>query len=82
MGPLSNANEKYLKNKNSYWDDLLNHDSYDEYWQSRAQSPHMKNTTPAVMFVGGWFDAEDLAGPPAGFAPCEERRTKSARIAR
>ena len=23
----------------------------------------MNNTTPAVMFVGGWFDAEDLAGP-------------------
>jgi uncharacterized protein len=63
MGPLSNANEKYLKNQNSYWTDLLDHDTYDEYWRSRAQSPHMKNTTPAVMFVGGWFDAEDLAGP-------------------
>src|SRR6202166_721343 len=23
MGPLSNANEKYLKNQNSYWNDLL-----------------------------------------------------------
>ncbi len=63
MGPLANANEKYLKNQNSYWDDLLDHDAYDEYWQTRAQWPHMKNTTPAVMFVGGWFDAEDLAGP-------------------
>jgi putative CocE/NonD family hydrolase len=63
MGPLANANEKYLKNENSYWNDLLQHDTYDEYWQTRAQSPHMKNTTPAVMFVGGWFDAEDLSGP-------------------
>jgi len=63
MGPIANANEKYLKNQNEYWNDILTHDTYDEYWQSRAESPHMKNTSPAVMFVGGWFDAEDLSGP-------------------
>jgi putative CocE/NonD family hydrolase len=63
MGPIANANEKYLKNSNEYWNDILKHDTYDEYWQSRAQSPHMNHTTPAVMFVGGWFDAEDLSGP-------------------
>ncbi len=63
MGPLANADEKYLKNANSYWDDLLKHDTYDAYWQSRAQSPHVNHTTPAVMFTGGWFDAEDLSGP-------------------
>jgi putative CocE/NonD family hydrolase len=63
MGPISNANEKYLKSQNIYWNDNLLHDIYDEFWQSRALAPHMKNTTPAIMFVGGWFDAEDLAGP-------------------
>ena len=63
MGPLSNANEKYLKHQNPYWDDTILHTSYDEYWQSRAQAPHMKNVKPAVMWVGGWFDAEDLSGP-------------------
>jgi putative CocE/NonD family hydrolase len=63
MGPLANANEKYLKNQNIYWNDVLKHDQYDEFWSTRAQAPHMKGVTPAVMFVGGWFDAEDLAGP-------------------
>jgi putative CocE/NonD family hydrolase len=63
MGPISNANEKYLKHQNQYWDDTIQHTSYDEFWQTRAQAPHMKNVTPAVMWVGGWFDAEDLAGP-------------------
>jgi putative CocE/NonD family hydrolase len=63
MGPIANANEKYLKNSNEYWNDILKHDTYDEYWASRAQSPDIMNTTPAVMFVGGWFDAEDLSGP-------------------
>ena len=38
MGTLANANERYLKNHNSYWNDLLKHPGYDEFWQSRAQS--------------------------------------------
>jgi uncharacterized protein len=63
MGPLSNSNEKYLKNTNPYWTDNLKHARYDEFWQSRSLVPYMKNVTPAVMFVGGWFDAEDLSGP-------------------
>ena len=63
LGPISNINERYLKHTSAYWDDTIRHTSYDEYWQSRAQAPHMKNITPAVMWVGGWFDAEDLSGP-------------------
>ncbi len=78
MGPLSNANEKYLKNESSYWNDILKHPNYDEFWQSRAQSPHMKNVTPAVLLVGGWFDAEDLAGPVKLFRAIEENGPKAA----
>jgi uncharacterized protein len=63
MGPLANANERYIHNDNVYWEDLLKHPNYDAFWQARAEAPHMKNVTPAVMWVGGWFDAEDLAGP-------------------
>jgi putative CocE/NonD family hydrolase len=63
MGPLSNANALYLKNENPYWNDILKHNTYDDFWQSRAQAQHMKNVKPAALFVGGWFDAEDLAGP-------------------
>ena len=63
MGPLASANEKYLHNENVYWDDLLKHPDYDAFWQGRALAPHMKNVTPAVLWVGGWFDAEDLSGP-------------------
>lgn len=78
MGPLANANEKYFKNSNEYWTDLLKHDTYDEYWQSRAQAPHMKNTGPAVMFTGGWFDAEDLSGPLKLFRAVQATNPKSA----
>jgi uncharacterized protein len=72
MGPLSNANERYLKGSNSYWNDVVAHPSYDGFWQSRAQAPHMKAVTPAVLFVGGWFDAEDLSGPLKLFRSTEE----------
>jgi putative CocE/NonD family hydrolase len=63
MGPLANANEFYFHNENVYWDDMLKHPNYDAFWQGRGLAPHMKNITPAVLWVGGWFDAEDLSGP-------------------
>jgi len=63
LGPLANADEKYIHHENVYWSDLLKHPNYDAFWQARALAPHMKNVTPAVLWVGGWFDAEDLAGP-------------------
>ncbi len=63
LGPLSNGDEKYFKHESPYWTDLLAHTSYDEFWKSRNLAPHLKAVTPAVLTVGGWFDAEDLQGP-------------------
>lgn len=63
MGPIGQGAQTYFKQRNVYWDDLLAHSTYDDFWRSRALSPYVKNVKPAVMFVGGWFDAEDLAGP-------------------
>jgi hypothetical protein len=62
MGPLANGSA-LLTGANSYWEDLLKHPNYDEFWRTRALAQYMKNVRPAVLFVGGWFDAEDLAGP-------------------
>jgi putative CocE/NonD family hydrolase len=77
MGPLANANERFLKNQSLYWNDVLKHPAYDEFWQTRAQAPHMKNVTPATLFVGGWFDAEDLAGPLKLFRAVEKNGPKA-----
>ena len=38
------------------------HGNYDEFWQARNIRPHLKNIKPAVLTVGGWFDAENLFG--------------------
>lgn len=62
VGPLANLNEKYLKNNVAFWNEMLKHPDYDEFWQARNLRPHLKQIKPAVLTVGGWFDAEDLFG--------------------
>lgn len=62
MGPLANADKKYYKGNIAFWNEMMAHPNYDEFWQARNTRPHLVNIKPAVMTVGGWFDAEDLFG--------------------
>jgi len=62
LGPLKNITEKYHSD-NFFWQQIINHPNYDTFWQKRNLLPHLKNIKPAVLTVGGWFDAEDLYGP-------------------
>jgi putative CocE/NonD family hydrolase len=64
-GPTSNLDtgKDYLDGKNWLFHDQVTHTTYDEYWNKRDISRHMKNVHAATMEVGGWFDAEDLSGP-------------------
>lgn len=61
-GPLSNL-DKYYGKDDEFWQQLKDHSSYDDFWQKRGILQHLNNIKPAVMTVGGWFDAEDLYGP-------------------
>jgi uncharacterized protein len=70
MGPLANG-DRYLRHANPYWDEELAHTCYDDYWRSRGLAQYMQNVTPATLFVGGWFDAQDLAGPLKLFGATE-----------
>lgn len=63
LGPLRNANEKYFEHKIAFWDSMMQHGSYDTFWQRRNIIPNMKNVTTSVMNVMGFFDAEDPHGP-------------------
>ncbi len=62
LGPVANAQKRYFKGENKYWNDVTTHGTYDEFWQARNVLPHLKKITPATLVVGGWFDAEDLYG--------------------
>lgn len=62
MGSLKNA-DQYYGEDNFFWTQLKENPDYNEFWQKRSIIPHLNEVKPAVMTVGGWFDAEDLYGP-------------------
>jgi hypothetical protein len=45
-----------------FWKDLMNHPNYDPWWKSRDARRACKNIKPAMLVVGGTFDAEDCFG--------------------
>ncbi len=59
-GPLASLS-RHMKGV-AFWDDLMAHETYDAYWQARNTRPHLKGIRPAVLTVGGWYDAEDAFG--------------------
>lgn len=71
MGPLANANPKYLKDDVAFWNDVMKHGTYDDFWKSRNIRAHIKGIKPAVMTVGGWLDAENLFGAVETFKAVE-----------
>ena len=63
LGPLRNTNgPKYFNNQGKIWNEYLGHSTYDSYWQARNIRTHLRNIKPAVLVIGGWFDAEDMFG--------------------
>lgn len=73
MGPLKNVNnEAFFRDSNSIWRQTVKNDTYNEFWQSRNIRQHLSNIKPAVLLVGGWFDAEDLFGALKTYAAIEK----------
>jgi putative CocE/NonD family hydrolase len=62
LGPLSEAGGRFFGGQAAFWDEAMKHGSYDEFWRARNVRAHLKDVKPAVMTVGGWFDAENLFG--------------------
>ncbi len=62
VGPLHNL-DRFYEADNFFWQELKNHPNYDGFWQKRGIIQHLHDIKPAIMVVGGWFDAEDLYGP-------------------
>jgi putative CocE/NonD family hydrolase len=65
MGGLANSGDIYQKQlgvRIKFWDEMMAHPNYDQYWKDRNVLPNLKNIKTAVMTVGGWYDDEDLFG--------------------
>lgn len=73
LGPLGKVNPAIFGSQAAYWKEVLEHDRYDAYWKARNIRPHLKNIKPAMLTVGGWFDAEDVVGPMAVYQSAERQ---------
>ena len=62
LGPLANVDARHFKGGVPVWDAVMAHGARDAYWQARDLRPHLRAVAPAVLGVGGWFDAENLFG--------------------
>jgi putative CocE/NonD family hydrolase len=62
LGPLNEAGERHFKGQVAFWDEFVKHGTYDEFWKARNIRQHLKDVKPAVLTVGGWYDAENLFG--------------------
>ncbi|GGA88348.1 CocE/NonD family hydrolase [Puia dinghuensis] len=76
LGPLKNSNNaEYFNNQGKIWNEYLGNSTYDDYWQARNIRTHLKNIRPAVLVVGGWFDAEDMFGALRTYEAIEKQST-------
>jgi putative CocE/NonD family hydrolase len=62
LGAVDAITAKYFSGRSSFWNEVIAHPDYDDFWKARNPLRYLKNVRPAVMTVGGWFDAEDLYG--------------------
>jgi putative CocE/NonD family hydrolase len=78
LGPISNTQSaKYFDHKSYIWNEYLEHDTYDAYWQARNIRKHLKNITIPTLVVGGWFDAEDQFGALNTYSSIEKQSPKN-----
>ena len=63
LGPLSEANSRYLHNAIPFWNDVMNHPDYDEFWKKEAWVNQLHSSPVPNLNVAGFWDQEDPWGP-------------------
>jgi putative CocE/NonD family hydrolase len=75
LGPIKNIVKDYFGDTIEFWNQIVRHPNYDDFWKARTPLPHLINIKPAVMTVGGWFDAENLFGALKTYKAIEKQNT-------
>ncbi|GJM31765.1 MAG: glutaryl-7-ACA acylase [Saprospiraceae bacterium] len=73
VGVVKNFNAKYLGDSIAFWKDIMAHPNYDDFWQARNPRNFVTDVKPAMMVVGGLFDAEDCFGAWRMYEAIEEK---------
>ncbi len=56
-----------------FWHQMIEHPNYDAWWQARNARNGLYNVKPAMLWVGGLFDAEDCWGAWNAYKACEKQ---------
>ncbi|HEY7637018.1 MAG TPA: CocE/NonD family hydrolase [Gemmatimonadales bacterium] len=72
LGPLANINQRYLHGSIPYWNDVVAHPDYDEFWKKEAWVRQLHASTVPNLNVAGFWDQEDPWGPWQIFRHAEE----------
>ncbi|MCO4291250.1 CocE/NonD family hydrolase [Solitalea sp. MAHUQ-68] len=76
-GALKNLEKEVFKGKVDFYKDLVAHPNYDAFWKARDIRQHLKNIKPAMLVVGGFFDAEDCWGALETYKSIEKNSPKT-----
>jgi putative CocE/NonD family hydrolase len=71
LGPLANADRMFFHDSVAFWDSIAAHPTWDRFWEVRSARPHLRDLRPAMLWVGGWFDTENLWGALNAYAAAE-----------
>jgi putative CocE/NonD family hydrolase len=77
LGPLSNANEKYLHNSLPTWNNFIQHPDYDTFWQKQSALTYVGYPRIPMLHVGGVWDQEDMNGPQLMYNAMEKLDTNN-----
>ena len=79
-GSIKNLKDKYMGDSIRFWNNLFAHPNLDTFWQARNIQRHLKSVKPAVMVVGGFFDAEDAYGTFSTYKSIEKQNPSATNI--
>lgn len=82
VGPIKNFTKLYGDSV-AMWNNSVQHPNYDDYWYTHTVTNYLqhlsssKKANPAVMVVGGLYDAEDCYGAFATYNAIKEKSPKT-----
>ncbi|MEP6594412.1 MAG: CocE/NonD family hydrolase [Ginsengibacter sp.] len=72
-GALKNFNTKYFHDSVAFWNEMMIHPYLDAWWKARNPRNFVNDVKPAMLEVGGLFDAEDCFGAWRLYEAIEEK---------
>jgi uncharacterized protein len=80
LGPLSEVNSKYLHNLIPFWNEIMKHPDYDDFWKKEAWVNQLHSSPVPNLNVAGFWDQEDPWGPWQIFRHSDERDVSAANL--